>query len=110
MRRRSRAFRRLARLVLRAGDTRAIAARLGSGGASFVAALDTLEQAARSAGGSRAAGQGMARWRDALSAAARRLEAAWLALETAAAGEQRRWQADIDRVRAWRRPAGRSGW
>jgi len=95
---------RLRRLVLRAEDTRAIAARLGSGGAPLVTALDALEQASRSAGGSRPPGQGPARWRDALTAAARRLEAAWIALETAAAAEQRRWLADIERVHAWHRP------
>lgn len=95
---------RLRRLVLRPEDTRAIAARLGAGGAPFVTALDFLEQASRSASGSRASGQDPARWRDALTAAARRLEAAWIALETAAAAEQRRWQVDIERVHDWHRP------
>ena len=46
--------RRLARRLLPTSDARAIAARLGSGGAPFVAALDTLEQAGNVAGGSRA--------------------------------------------------------
>jgi hypothetical protein len=96
--------RRLARLVLRPEDTRAVAARLGSGGAPFVAALDALELAARSAGGARASEERLVQWRDALTAAARRLEGAWLALEAAAAAEQRRWQAEIDRVHAWHRP------
>jgi hypothetical protein len=41
--------RRLARVLLRAEDTRAIAARLGSGGAPFVAALDGLEQTVHAA-------------------------------------------------------------
>jgi hypothetical protein len=84
-------------------DTRAIAARLGAGGGPFVAALDELEQAAREATGPR----GRARsetWRAALTAAARRLEAAWLALEEAAAVEQRRWQVDVERIRAWHLP------
>ena len=44
------------------------------------------------------------RWREALSAAARRLESAWLALEEAAGVEQRRWAAEIAQVRAWHRP------
>jgi hypothetical protein len=93
--------RRLAPLRLQADDSRAIAARLGRGGAPFVAALDLLEQTAR---GAAANGDATHAWRDQLNAAARRLEAAWLALETAAAAEQRHWQVDVDRVRRWRRP------
>ncbi|HEY7504114.1 MAG TPA: hypothetical protein VH700_08440 [Gemmatimonadales bacterium] len=86
-------------------DARAIAARLGGGGAPFVAALDELEQAAH--GIATAAGRERAvagAWRAALAAVARRLEAAWLALEEAAEREQVRWQADVRRVHAWRMP------
>jgi hypothetical protein len=97
--------RRLREVVLTPADTRAIAARLGGGGAPFVAALDELEQAAygisTQAGRERAVG---AAWRTALAAAARRLEAAWLALEEAAEREQFRWQADVRRVHTWRLP------
>jgi hypothetical protein len=93
--------RRLQPLHLRPDDTRAIAARLGRGGAPFVAALDQLEQAAR---GPSPNGDAAQAWRDQLNAAARRLEAAWLALEAAAAAEQRHWGADVERVRRWRRP------
>jgi hypothetical protein len=92
---------RLEPLRLRAEDTRAIAARLGRGGAPFVAALDALEQAGRGAG---ANGDAERAWRDSLNAAARRLEAAWLALESAAGDEQRHWQAEVERVRRWHRP------
>jgi hypothetical protein len=92
---------RLQPLRLRAEDTRAIAARLGRGGAPFVAALDALEQAGP---GAEANGDAEAAWRGGLNTAARRLEAAWLALESAAADEQRHWQAEVDRVRRWRRP------
>jgi hypothetical protein len=35
---------------------------------------------------------------------ARRLEAAWLALEESAIREQTRWQADVGRVHRWRLP------
>jgi hypothetical protein len=90
--------RRLGQLLLTPDDTRAVGARLGSGGAGFVAALDSLEQIGRSGSASR-------EWRDALTAAARRLEAAWLALEESAEAEQRHWTAEVERVRAWRRPA-----
>lgn len=89
--------RRLRELLLTPEDTRAIGARLGSGGAGFVAALDALEQASGS-------GANTGGWRDALTATARRLEAAWLALEASAEAEQRQWKIEVDRVRDWRRP------
>jgi len=43
-----------------------------------------------------------AEWQEALRTAARRLEAAWLALETQVADEQRRWADEIDAVARWR--------
>jgi hypothetical protein len=97
--------RRLRRLVLGDDDVRAIGARLGSGGAPFVAALDALEQAVHTTGSSRGRNLAGARtWQAALGATARRLESAWLALEDAARVEQERWAVEIARVRAWRRP------
>jgi hypothetical protein len=97
--------RRLQRLALTDEDTRAITARLGSGGAPFVAALDALEQSTRGLSATRGPGSEEARaWQAALGAATRRLESAWLALEDTARVEQERWAADIARVRAWRRP------
>jgi hypothetical protein len=97
--------RKLRKIALTPADTRAVAARLGGGGAPFVAALDELEQAAYgiSTPGGRERGAA-ATWRAALTAAARRLEAAWIALEEAADREQHRWQADVRRVHAWRLP------
>jgi hypothetical protein len=89
--------RRLQELLLTPDDTRAVAARLGSGGAGFVGALDALEQVSHTAAAPR-------EWRDALTATARRLEAAWLALEESAEAEQRHWKVEVDRVRDWRRP------
>jgi hypothetical protein len=90
---------------LKADDVRAIASRLGSGGASFVNALDALEHTVPGAAASGSRGRaGQEGWESALAAAARRLEAAWLALVAEARVEQDRWKAEIDRARAWRRP------
>jgi hypothetical protein len=97
--------RRLAARRITEQDARAIAARLGSGGAPFVASLDALEQAANSAGGARAREAGaFVGWQGAVTAAARRLEAAWMALEESARAEQARWAAEVEQVRHWHRP------
>src|SRR5262249_46257698 len=97
--------RRLARRLLTDQDSRAIAARLGSGGAPFVASLDAMEQAANAAGGGRGrAGAAVGAWQAAATAAARRLEAGWMALEDVARAEQARWATEIEQVRRWRRP------
>jgi hypothetical protein len=98
-------LRRLRRLELTDEDTRAIGARLGSGGAPFVASLDALEQSGHTAGDARGRGTtGGQAWQAALAAAARRLESAWIALEQASRDEQERWAAEIAGVRGWRRP------
>lgn len=97
--------RQLEAFRLKTEDVRAIASRLGSGGAGFVSSLDALEQTvpgAAASGNRGLAGQGD--WERALAAAARRLESAWLALEASARAEQDRWKAEIERARAWRRP------
>jgi hypothetical protein len=97
--------RRLGRLLLTGEDTRAIGARLGSGGAPFVAALDDLEQIANTSAGGRGRDVTAARsWQAAVAACARRLESAWLALEEASREEQNRWAAEIAQVRRWHRP------
>jgi hypothetical protein len=96
---------RLARVLLSAEDVRAIASRLGSGGATFVSALDALEQTVPAAAASGARGRlGQDEWQRALAATARRLESSWMALIGAAKQEQERWKGEIERVRAWRRP------
>ena len=97
--------RQLEAFRLKAEDVRAIASRLGSGGAGFVSALDALEQTVPGAAASGTRGRaGEEEWQRALAAAARRLESAWLALAAGARGEQDRWKTEIDRARAWRRP------
>jgi hypothetical protein len=101
--------RRLAQLQLVEADTRAVAARLGSGGAPFVAALDALEQAGGSAAG-RSPEARATEWQEAVTAAARRLESAWLALETAGRVEHEHWAAEIAQVRRWRRPTWPLWW
>jgi hypothetical protein len=78
-------------------DERAIASRLGSGGASFVSALDALEQTIPAASASGARGRsGQEEWQSALATTARRLESSWLALATAARTEQARWKGEIE--------------
>lgn len=95
--------RRLRKLLLTNGEKRAIVARLGTGGGAFVAALDELEAAAaRAAEASVLEKDAHAAWQDALRTVARRLEAAWLALEKEVEEERRRWQPEIDTLANWR--------
>jgi hypothetical protein len=96
---------RLGQFLLTIEDERAIASRLGSGGASFVSALDALEQTIPAASASGARGRsGQEEWQSALATTARRLESSWLALAAAAKTEQARWKGEIEKVRTWRRP------
>jgi hypothetical protein len=95
--------RRWRRRLVSGGERRAIAARLGSGAERFVAALDALDSAAdRARQASVLDKEAHAEWQDALRAAARRLEAAWLALEDELTAEARRWAPEIDAVAGWR--------
>lgn len=97
--------RRLERLLLTDEDSRAIGARLGSGGGQFVAALDQLELAVHTTGSVKGRGvAGAQAWQAAIAAAARRLESAWLALEDCSRREQAHWAGEIARVRGWHRP------
>lgn len=95
--------RRVRGLVLSGTERRAIAARLASGGDGFEAALDDVAQATdllhRTWPGDP---QTLAEWREAQLLAARRLEAAWLALEAQIEDERARWAPDLDAIRAWR--------
>jgi hypothetical protein len=97
--------RRWRRLLLTDGERRAAAARLASGGGPFVAALDELAHAAERV---RVAGAldstSREQWHDALRAAARRLEAAWLGLEAEVEEERARWAPEIAYVAHWRPP------
>lgn len=96
---------RRAALVLGEADRRAIAARLGSGALPFLQSVDRLEESVRAASASGPRGEAAEpEWREALLGTARRLESAWLALDTAAWAEQDIWTPEIERVRTWRRP------
>ena len=91
------------RLLLAASEKRAIAARLAAGGETLVAALDALDAVGARVREASVLDKGAhAEWQEALRTAARRLEAAWLALETQVADEGRRWEGEIDVVTRWR--------
>jgi hypothetical protein len=97
--------RRRRELPLNEADRRAVAARLGAGSLPFLHSLDALEQTVHVAMAPGERGSAvLCEWQDALLAAARRLESAWLGLETAARREQDIWLGEIERVRSWRRP------
>ncbi len=102
----ARLSRRLRRRVeLGPGEKRAVAARLGSAGAGLVPALDDLE----SLGSAALEATAMERlaveaWQDSLKTAARRLEAAWLALEDAIEAELRQWERAADEIASRRKP------
>jgi hypothetical protein len=97
--------RRLKKQLLAEPEKRAMVARLGRGGFAFAEALEPLDRTGhrlREAGVlDREAGD---RWREALTSAARSLEAAWLSLEEAANEEWHRWSPLVESVREWRRP------
>ena len=95
--------RRLRDRLLAMAEKRAIAARFGTGGAAFVAALDELDvAAARVQGATVLDKDAHVAWQDALRVAARRLEAAWLALEGEVEEERRRWTPEIAALTKWR--------
>ncbi len=95
--------RRMSRHLLSNGEKRAIVARLGTGGGTFVAALDDLETAAARAGDASVLEKDAHElWQEALRTVARRLEAAWLALEAEVDAERERWTPEIDALAVWR--------
>lgn len=89
--------------TLTPAERRALTARLSTGGADFVVALDQLARAGTRVRES----QGMDdelhhAWQDAIQTAARRLEAAWLALEEAVRAERKRWDPELTALAQWR--------
>ena len=97
--------RRWKRLRLAGSERRAVVARLASGGSGFIAALDQVEAAASEVRLAEAGGGDPAAvvvWQESLLTAARRLEAAWLALETQVASERERWAPELAAIERWR--------
>jgi len=97
--------RRAQRLALTAAERRALAARLASGGDGFEQAVDGV---GRTTAVLRQAWPGDPEvrrdWQDAQLFAARRLEAAWLSLETLVEHERSRWAPELQAVLSWRPP------
>jgi len=98
--------RRLRRRVpLDAAEVRGLTGRLGAAGAGLVAALDDLQARGATLLAATATDRSaLEEWQRALLTAARRLEAAWLALEEQLADETARWREAVALVAAWRRP------
>lgn len=96
----------LDRRLLTAAERRALTARLGRGTGRMAAPLHTLGAAGRAWIEAPPADEMrcFAVWDDAIQAAARRSEAAWLALRDARHEEASRWRAEVARIAAWRRP------
>lgn len=95
---------RIGALALDPAEIRALGARLSQGAPPLHQALVQLDQAANQARSDRAPAQAVEAWQEALMTAARRLEAAWLALEEALTREWRAWETEIEDLRRWRRP------
>lgn len=90
-------------LALSGSERRALAARLASGGDGFEQAVDTV---GRTTFALREAWPGdpdsRREWQDGQLLAARRLEAAWLALEAQVERERTRWAPELQTLLAWR--------
>jgi hypothetical protein len=93
------------RVALDQGERRSVAARLGSSGAILIPALDAVERCGEAALAATALErEAVTAWQESLKTAARRLEAAWLALEDAVETETAHWTEVADRVARWRKP------
>lgn len=93
------------RVTLDDGERRSVAARLGSSGAVLIPALDAVERCGAAALAATVLERDdVTTWQESLKTAARRLEAAWLALEDAVEAEAARWSEVADRVAQWRKP------
>jgi hypothetical protein len=98
--------RRLRRKVLLDNvEMRGLTGRLGAAGARLVPALDIVQRRGEALVQATAMQRSaLDEWHDALLTAARRLDAAWRALEEQLDAEAGRWRAVAAAVAAWRRP------
>jgi hypothetical protein len=96
--------RRARALPLDPDEIAELASRLNAGVAPLDQALRALDVAAHTARSERAPAEAVAEWQAALEAAARRVEAAWLALEEALGREWHEWHVEVEELRTWRRP------
>ena len=93
--------RRLRKLT--SAERRALTARLAAGGTELVKALDDLARAGTRVRARETLDDETHQvWQDAVQTSARRLEAAWLALEEAARVERKRWDPELTALEAWR--------
>jgi hypothetical protein len=98
--------RRLRRKVLLdAAEERGLRGRLGASGAGLVSALDVLNRRGdRLRTAAVTERQALDEWQQGVLVSARRLEAAWLALEDQLDQEERRWEHVAESIARWRRP------
>ena len=93
------------RLAFGPQEKRALMARLGSNGADLITELDDLEAHADRALTATGLEPEMVRdWQHSLGVSARKLEAAWFALEHVAADEVAQRLSIVDQVANWRKP------
>ena len=92
------------RLLLDPDEVQALSSRLAVGSLPLEQALVALDKAAQRVRTSHAPREAVAEWQEALAAAARRLESAWLGLEEALTQEWRNWTVEVEELRQWRRP------
>lgn len=93
--------RRLRKLT--SAERRALTARLAAGGTDLVKALDDLARAGARVRAHETLDDDIHQaWQDAIQTSARRLEAAWLALEEATRVERKRWDPELAALAAWR--------
>jgi hypothetical protein len=97
--------RRRRKLPIDDAERRFLAARLRRDDAPFHRALEELDHAVHLVRGSHRSAEACAAYQDSLRRTARRLEAAWLSLEAELRREWLEWEAEVQAVRAWRRPS-----
>ncbi|MEP6572272.1 MAG: hypothetical protein ABJD11_06235 [Gemmatimonadota bacterium] len=92
------------RFKLTPAERSGLAARLGRGALPLMDALDALEASVAAVRAPAISTSDLDAWRRAVLTAARRTEAAWLALEEGLAEEWREWSSEVELVRSWHRP------